>query len=91
MYVLNISHAVEDYDRWKAVYDTMQPTIVGGARVARVNRKLDDDKTVIVVAGFDTLDALNGFVADPRIDDASKRAGIVGEPRIEIYQEVEVI
>ncbi len=91
MYVLAISHAVEDYDKWKRVYDSMQPTTVGGAKYARVNRSVDDDKMVTVVAGFDSLEALNGFVGHPKIDDASQRAGVIGEPRIEIYEEVEVI
>jgi len=90
MYVLAINHAVEDYDKWKSVYDSMPPT-VGGAQFARVNRKVGDGNMVTVVSGFDSLDALNGFVGDPRLKDAMRQAGVIGEPRIEIYEEVEVI
>jgi hypothetical protein len=44
-----------------------------------------------VVAGFDSLDTLNSFVGDSRLKDAMQQAGVIGEPRIEIYEEVEVI
>jgi len=90
MHVLAISHAVEDYDKWKAVYDTMRPTSIGGAKYASVNRNIDDDNVVVVIAGFESLDALNKFVGDPRIEDASSRSRIIGQPRVEIYEEVEV-
>ncbi len=91
MYVLAINHEVEDYNKWKAVYDSMPPTTVGGAKFSRVNRKVDDANIVTVVAGFDSLDTLNTFVGDSRLRDAMQQAGVVGEPRIEIYEEVEVI
>lgn len=91
MYVLAINHAVEDYDKWKTVYDSMPPTTAGGAEFVRVNRKVGDGNMVTVVSGFDSLDTLNGFVGDPRLKDAMQQAGVIGEPRIEIYEEVEVI
>ncbi len=88
--MLAINHAVADYDKWKAVYDTMPPT-TQGAKFARVNQKVDDPIMVTVVAGFDSLDTLNAFVGDPRLKEAMQEAGVVGEPRIEIYEEVEAI
>jgi hypothetical protein len=90
MYVLAINHAAADYDEWKAVYDTMPPTS-RGAKFARVNRSVDDRNLITVVAGFDALDTLHAFIADPALKDAMQRAGVLGEPRIEIYEEVEVI
>lgn len=91
MYVLAINHAVEDYDRWKSVYDSMPPTTVGGAKFARVNRSVDDANLITVVSGFDSLETLNGFVSDPELKAGMQRAGVLGEPRVEIYEEVEVI
>ncbi len=91
MYVLAINHTVEDYDRWKAVYDSMPPTTAGGAKFARINRSVDDPNMITVVSGFDSLDTLNGFLSNPELKAAMQRAGVVGEPRIEVYEEVEVI
>jgi hypothetical protein len=46
---------------------------------------------VTVVAGFESLDALKSFVADPELKTAMGRAGVTGAPRFEIYEEVESI
>ena len=90
MYVLALNHSVADYDEWKAVYDTMPPTS-RGAKFARVNRGIEDPNLVTVVAGFDSLDALNSFIADPELKTAMERAGVIGAPRFETYEEVEAI
>jgi len=90
VYVLAINHSVADYDAWKAVYDTMPPTS-RGAKFARVDRGVDDPNLIPVVAGFDSLDALNSFIADPELKAAMNRAGVIGAPRFETYEEVEAI
>jgi hypothetical protein len=90
MYLLAINHSVKDYDTWKAGYDAMPPT-VAGAKFARVNRSVDDPNLITVVSGFESLDTLTAFVADPRLKDAMVEAGVVGSPRIEIVEEVEAI
>jgi len=90
MFVLAINHPVAAYDKWKAAYDAMTP-ISRGAQFARVNRAVDDPNLITVVSGFESLDTLNSFVSDPALKAAMVEAGVVGEPRFEIYEEVEVI
>lgn len=58
---------------------------------SRLNRGIDDPNLVTVVAGFDSLDTLNDFVSDPQLKEAMHQAGVLGAPRIEIYEEVEAI
>jgi hypothetical protein len=91
MYVIAINHAVDDYEKWKQVYDTYPPTTAGGANFSRVNRDIDDPNLITVVAGFDSLDTLKSFASDPQLKDLMHQAGVQGQPRIEIYEEVEVI
>jgi hypothetical protein len=91
MYVIAINHAVDDYDKWKQVYDTYPPTTAGGANFSRVNRDIDDPNLITVVAGFDSLDTLKSFASDPQLKDLMHQAGVQGQPRIEIYEEIEVI
>jgi len=67
------------------------PPTSRGAEFARVNRGVDDPRLVTVVAGFESLDALNGFVADPELKAAMNRAGVIASPRFETYEEVESI
>jgi hypothetical protein len=90
MIVAAIRHPVKDYAQWKTVYDGFPPT-AGGARFARVNVAVDDPNMVAVVAGFESVDAAEAFLANPDLEAKMLEAGVVGEPRIEIYEEVEAI
>jgi hypothetical protein len=83
-----IRHSVSDYGQWKTVYDTFTPTSVG-AKFAKVNRSVEDPNLVTVVAGFDTLELAQAFLANPNLEAKMTEAGIVGSPRIEINEEVE--
>lgn len=87
MIVAAIRHPVNDYDAWKAVFDGFPPTD-GGALFARVNRAVDDPNMITVVAGFETVEAAQGFLNDPTLKEKMQEAGVTGEPRIEIYEEV---
>ena len=85
-----IRHSVTDYATWKSVYDTFLPT-TAGAKYARVNRSVEDPNMVTVVAGFDTLELAKSFLDNPNLKAKMTEAGVVGSPRIEIYEEVESI
>jgi hypothetical protein len=85
-----IRHSVSDYGQWKTVYDTFTPTSEG-AKFARVNRSIEDPNLVTVVAGFDTLELAQAFLSNPHLKSKMTEAGVLGTPRIEIYEEVESI
>jgi len=90
MYIIAINHDVEDYDRWKAVFDTYPPSS-GEATFHRINRNLDNPDNITVVAGFDTADKALNFRDDPDLKGAMADAGVVGTPRFEIFEEVESV
>jgi hypothetical protein len=72
------------------VFDSFPPQ-KGGAKFHRVNRAIGDPNLILVVAGFESEAKARAFGADPGLADAMKRAGVVGEPRIEMYEELEAI
>lgn len=90
MIVAAIRHPVSDYDQWKAVFDQYPPT-EGGALFARVNRSVDDPNTVAVIAGFESTEAAKAFLDSPELKARMQEAGVAGEPRIELYEEVAAI
>ncbi len=90
MQMLAINHEVEDYDRWKAVFDEYPPA-KGGALFHRINRNVDDPNNITVVAGFDTTEAARAFVDNADLKESMHRAGVTGQPRVEIFEEVEAI
>ena len=42
-------------------------------------------------AGFETTEAARAFVESADLKEAMQRAGVAGQPRIEIFEEVEAI
>ena len=90
MIVVAIKHPVADYEVWKSVYDERNPGTFG-AKFARVNRLVSDPNTVIVVAGFESVDAANEMIESPDLKAAMEKAGVTSAPRIEVYEETEVI
>jgi hypothetical protein len=90
MYVMAINHDVEDYQTWKNVFDRFPPA-KGGARFHRLNRNVENDNNITVVAGFDTVEAAQQFRDNPDLKAALGSAGVQGPPRFEIFEEVESI
>ncbi len=90
MIVAAVRHPVADYDKWKAVFDTYPPT-ANGALFTRINRSVDDPNMIAVVAGFGSLEAAQAFLGSEELKQKMGEAGVTAEPRIEIYEEVEVI
>lgn len=90
MIVTAINHDVEDYDRWKVVFDEFPPS-KGGALFHRINRNVDNPNNITVVAGFESLEAATAFRDNPDFKDAMGRAGVASVPRIELFNEVESV
>ena len=90
MVILAVQHKVANFDAWKKVFD-QNPPKMGGALFHRVNRMLSDPDTVAVVAGFKSAEEAQAFTAAPELAASLKQAGVVGAPRIEMYDEVEAV
>lgn len=90
MFVLVAQHPVEDYAAWKAAFDKFPPS-VGGGVFHRIHRMVRDPNTLTVVAGFESLEEAETFAADPKLAETMDMGGVVGEPRVEIYEQAEFV
>jgi hypothetical protein len=90
MIVMAIKHKVRDFDAWKSVYDSFPPT-AAGALFARVNRAADDANDVLIVSGWNAVSDAEAFKANPELRTKMGEAGVLGTPRFEVYEQVEVI
>jgi hypothetical protein len=90
MYVMAINHDVEDYQTWKNAFDTFPPS-KGGALFHRLNRNVEDDNNITIVAGFDTAEAAAHFRDNPDLKQIMGEAGVKGAPRFEIFEEIESV
>ena len=90
MVLMAVQHRFQDYEQWKKVFDEFPPGN-GGAKFHTINRMIGDPNMILVAAGFETEAEAQAFGASPGLADAIKRSGIIGEPRIEMYEEAEFI
>jgi len=85
-----VIHPVEDYDSWRVVYDELddfrrKSGIVGHA----VSRDLDNPNQVVVYHQANNLADLHTFVDSVALQDAMKRAGVVGDPEVRFIRVVD--
>ena len=88
MTTVAVRHRVANYDTWKAGYDDH-----GVARKELgctgdiLFRDANDPNEVLVLTSWPTPAAAEAFTTDPRLPEAMEKAGVIGAPRIEIYEE----
>ena len=88
MTTVAVRHRVTDFDAWRAVYDehgvVRKELHTTGDQVLR---DASDPNEVLVLTFWPTAADARAFVEDPSLREAMGRAGVVGMPRIEFYEE----
>jgi len=90
MTTVAVRHRVADFDAWRAAYDehgAVRKEL--GTTGDCVLRGTDDPNEVLVLTYWPALDNAQAFLSDPSLKDAMQRAGVVAEPRVEIYEEAD--
>ena len=83
-----IQHRVADYDTWRKAYDGFADVQkAGGVTRQSVYRAAGDPNSVLIMHGFATTADAEKFLAGAELRDAMQRAGVQGQPRVEIYQD----
>jgi len=84
-----VRHRVADYQTWRKFYDGFADVQkAGGVTHQSVYRANDDPGEVLVVHGFAAAADAEKFLASAGLRDGMQQAGVQGQPRIEIYQDV---
>lgn len=86
MALLTVQQTVQDYGAWRSVYDTLEDVQMDwGVIDASVHQLASSPNVVLVLRRFATVAQAQGFLTNREIQAAMQRAGVQGEPRIEIY------
>lgn len=86
MAILAVQHTVRDYPVWRAIYDSLDEVQRDwGVTTASVHRLAETPNTVLVLRHFATVAQAQGFLTNREVQAAMQRAGVEGDPRIEIY------
>ncbi len=80
---LLIRHTVEDYDRWKPVFDEhASMRQAAGSKGGYVFRSADNPNEVVAIMEMEDLDRARQFVASDDLRQAMEKAGVTGPPEI---------
>ena len=80
-----VHHRVHDYEAWKRVFDEHEDVRRSyGQLEHRIYRPLGDSLQLVVHNDFPTAQAAESFGADPILPEAMQRAGVEGEPGINV-------
>jgi heme-degrading monooxygenase HmoA len=82
---------VEDYARWKLVFDQQgSPRKAGGSQGARIFRNTDDADELIILFQWDDLEKLRQY-AQSEGPQVRQHAGVADQPDVYFLQEVEQV
>lgn len=89
MTTVAVRHRVANYDTWKLGYDDHGVARKElGCTGDMLLRDASDPNELLVLTFWPTAADAQAFAADPRLPQAMQKAGVVSEPRIEIYEEI---
>ncbi|MBZ0293058.1 MAG: hypothetical protein K8L99_10890 [Anaerolineae bacterium] len=90
MIYLFMRHRVEDYARWKEVFDSHLPARqAGGATdVVYVMRNVDDCNEITIILGWHDLKTARTFRQSVSLKDALHKAGVINLTAIQFLEAV---
>ena len=85
-----VRHKVQDYAKWKPVFDEHGATQrAGGSRGGYLFRNADDPNEVVALIEWDDLAKARNFVNSADLREAMERAGVSDQPDIYFLDEIE--
>ncbi len=85
---LFVRHKVEDYAKWRKVYDELEETRTRMGEIGDWAFQLDGDPNdVTVIHDFDSVEKANAFAASAELHEAMSNAGVAGRPDVWITSE----
>jgi heme-degrading monooxygenase HmoA len=80
---------VEDYAKWKLVFDQQSPPRqAGGSQGARIFRNADDPNELVILFQWDDLEKLRQY-AQSEGPQVRQRGGVTDQPDVYFLEEVE--
>ena len=90
MAYLIVRHTVEDYGKWKPVFDQHGSVRkAAGSKGVQLLRSADNPNDVTMLFEWDSLEHARAFTESPDLRAVMQRAGVVGRPDISFLEGVE--
>lgn len=90
MSYLLVQQSVEDYNKWKAVFDEHGAARqAAGSKGGFVLRNADDPNQITILLEWDNLDSARAFAGSDELREAMQRAGVTGPPNVYFLDEAD--
>jgi heme-degrading monooxygenase HmoA len=88
MVYLYVRQSVEDYVRWREIYDNHAPARQAGGAIDEtyVMRNVEDPNDVTVILGWSDLEKARAFSQSASLKEAMQKAGVTGPPEIRFLE-----
>jgi heme-degrading monooxygenase HmoA len=87
---LLVRHKVEDYAKWKSVFDKYTATReAGGSRGGQLFRNANDPNELVILFAWDDLEHASQFVQSEDLRQVMLQAGVADPPDIYFLEAVE--
>lgn len=86
---LLVQHSVDDYEKWKTVFDEKADRQAAGSRGGQIFRSADDPSLVTVLLEWDDLANARAFSGSDKLREDMQRAGVSGQPDVYFLDEVD--
>lgn len=85
--LLIVKAEVEDHDAWRESFDAgadFRDALGVGA--ISLHHGPGNRSTIAILHTFDSVEATESFISNPELAERMKEGGVVGPPRIEIFE-----
>ena len=90
MAYLLVQHSVEDYEKWKPLFDEHKATRrAAGSKGAQVLRNTEDSNQITVIFKWDKEENARAFANSDDLREAMQRAGVSGPPSVFYLEEAD--
>jgi heme-degrading monooxygenase HmoA len=87
---LLVRHKVEDYERWKPIFDEHASVREqSGSKGGRLWRNAADPNETVVLFEWDSLENAQRFANSDDLRETMQRSGVADQPDIYFFEEVE--
>ncbi len=84
-----LSHEVKDFSNWKQGFDADDANRTAmGVKVSGVYQHHDNPNMVTVITEVPSVEAIQGFLANPELKATMENAGVIGMPEVKILNKV---
>ena len=83
MTYLMVRHQVEDYPKWRVVFDDhVNFRKENGEQSARIFQSSNDPNDVLLLFGWDSEENGRRFMESDNLKEAMHKAGVIGKPEV---------